>query len=75
MTCPCSAQTFRGVWRIQQQEIAQDSAPPATRLSYALFVRPQKWLPVALIQSRIQSEVAANLAAVQAYAERQPDQT
>jgi hypothetical protein len=68
------AQTFRGVWRIQQQAAAQDGTPPATRLSYALFVRPQKWLPVGLIQSRIQSEVAANLAAVRAYTERELDQ-
>lgn len=63
-------QTFRGVWRIQQQAAQQDRPAPATRLSYALFVRPQKWLPVGLIQSRIESEVAANLAAVRAYTER-----
>jgi hypothetical protein len=41
-----------------------------TRLSYSLFVRPQIWLPVRLIQSRIEGETQRNLAAVRVYAER-----
>jgi hypothetical protein len=43
---------------------------PRTRLSYALYVRPQPWLPVHLVQGRIRAEVAANLDAVRAHTER-----
>lgn len=58
-------QAFRGVWRI-----APGSGGPATcKLSYALFVRPQVWLPVQLVQSRIEAEVKNNLNAVRAYAQ------
>ena len=41
-------QAFRGVWRIQEGASGSRTA----RLSYALFVRPQAWLPVRLIQAR-----------------------
>lgn len=61
-------QAFRGVWRIQDSS-ASASAPPTTRLSYALFVRPQRWMPISLIQSRIQGEVRNNLTAVQQYSQ------
>lgn len=61
-------QAFRGVWRIQQQ--SSTPSPPRTRLSYALFVRPQKWMPIGLIQNRIEGEVIANLTAVRAHAEK-----
>lgn len=40
-----------------------------SRLSYALHVRPQRWLPVGLIQGRIKQEVENNLLAVKSYAE------
>jgi ribosome-associated toxin RatA of RatAB toxin-antitoxin module len=65
-------QAFRGVWRMQQQDpdSSAAAAPPRTRLSYALFVRPQKWMPIGLIQSRIEGEVIANLTAVRAHAEK-----
>lgn len=41
-------QAFQGVWRIQEGRGGSGTA----RLSYALFVRPQVWLPVRLIQVR-----------------------
>jgi hypothetical protein len=41
------------------------------RLSYAVYVQPQPWLPVALVQGRIEREIMANLRAVAAYAEGQ----
>ena len=63
-------QAFKGVWRMQQRQVSGGEAPAAARLAYALYVRPQAWLPVRLIQSRIESEVVANLQAVQQYAER-----
>ncbi|PNW87072.1 hypothetical protein CHLRE_02g107750v5 [Chlamydomonas reinhardtii] len=58
-------QAFRGVWRMQQ------TGEATTLLSYALFVKPQAWLPVALIQGRIENEVVRNLEAVGKYAEAQ----
>lgn len=64
-------QSFRGVWRMQQQQTPEAEGGSArTRLSYALFVRPQKWMPIGLIQNRIEGEVIANLTAVRAHAER-----
>lgn len=59
---------FRGMWRMQEV------GPNKTRLSYALFVRPHPWLPVGLIQSRVQKEVAANLRAVGTYVESRQSQ-
>ncbi|GLI63596.1 hypothetical protein VaNZ11_006600 [Volvox africanus] len=58
-------QEFRGVWRLQQ---IGDSS---TLLSYAVYVKPQAWLPVALVQSRIANEVVRNLEALRQYAETQ----
>jgi hypothetical protein len=54
------------VWRIQEGPRGGDSS----RLSYALFVRPQIWLPVRLVQGRIESEIKNNLAAVRSHTER-----
>lgn len=39
----------------------QQTGEATTLLSYALFVKPQAWLPVALIQGRIENEVVRNL--------------
>ncbi len=52
------------------QQRQSGGSSPAARLAYALYVRPQAWLPVRLIQSRIEGEVIANLRAVQQHAER-----
>ncbi|KAJ9509341.1 dehydrase and lipid transport-domain-containing protein [Haematococcus lacustris] len=41
-----------------------------TLLCYSLYVQPQTWLPVGLIQSRIEKEVFKNLDAVRVHAER-----
>jgi len=38
-------------------------------LSYSLYVQPQAWLPVRLIQSRIENEVVKNLGAVRDHAQ------
>ena len=38
-------------------------------LSYALFVQPQAWLPVRLIQDRIEREVVKNLGALRDHAQ------
>lgn len=62
---PCVVQVFRGVWRIQEGRRGEDTS----RLSYALFVRPQIWLPVRLVQGRIEQEIKNNLAAVRQHTE------
>lgn len=54
---------FRGVWRMQPLSDMQSV------LCYSLYVMPQAWLPVGLIQGRIEKEVKQNLAAVRKYAE------
>jgi hypothetical protein len=41
-----------------------------TLLSYAVYVLPQKWLPVGIVQGRISSDIGKNLAAVRAHAEK-----
>ncbi len=48
----------------------QERPAEGTLLSYSLHVRPQPWLPVALIQSRIEGEVKMNLSAVRDFSER-----
>lgn len=42
----------------------------STLLCYSLYVQPQAWLPVGIIQSRIEKEVVRNLDAVRKYAEQ-----
>lgn len=58
-------QAFRGIWRMQQGTQGANSC----RLSYALFVRPQIWLPIRLIQNRVENEIKNNLAAVRKHSE------
>ncbi|GAX73787.1 hypothetical protein CEUSTIGMA_g1238.t1 [Chlamydomonas eustigma] len=57
-------QAFRGVWRMQPE------GPRTTRLSYSLYVQPMSWLPVRLIQNRIQQEVITNLSAIKNHSEK-----
>lgn len=42
----------------------QAKTPLCAHLSYSVFVRPQRWLPVQLVQPRIEQEIRANLLAV-----------
>lgn len=56
---------FKGLWRIQQGLLGPDSS----WLIYSLYVRPQAWLPVQLIQDRISREVVSNLRAVARHSE------
>lgn len=58
-------QAFKGVWRMQ----SEGGNSKRTRLSYSVFVRPQMWLPVQLIQSRIEGETQRNLVAVRLHSE------
>lgn len=62
-------QAFKGIWRMHEV-VSADGSSASMRLSYALYVQPRPWLPVALIQSRIEGEVVQNLQAVQLHAEQ-----
>lgn len=42
----------------------------ATLLQYTLYVKPREWLPVGLIQDRIEREVLRNLEAVRQYSQQ-----
>lgn len=56
---------FDGVWRL-----SVPGSDDVTRLSYVAEVSPQPWLPVGLIQGRIEWDCRHNLAAVRLHAER-----
>ena len=58
-------QAFKGVWRMQPGAGGDNT----TLLQYAVFVRPMPWLPVGIVQGRIEREIRANLEAVRTYAE------
>lgn len=55
-------QTFKGVWRMLPCDAG--GAGGGTLLNYVLYVMPQAWLPVGIIQDRIEKEVLRNLEAV-----------
>jgi hypothetical protein len=66
-------QAFQGIWRMQPQQQPSDNGGEGvqgTLLCYAAFVQPKPWLPVRLIQGRIEREVKRNLEAVCARAEK-----
>ena len=57
------------MWRVQDGGQGVGGGP-RTRLAYALFVRPQPWLPVHLVAARVSGDIASNLAAVRDYTEK-----
>jgi hypothetical protein len=68
---------LRGLWRIQYAPndgfLRDVSMEIKTRLSYALLIRPQAWVPVGLLQGRIEKEVGENLLAVAQYVHNHQD--
>eukprot|EP01023_Acetabularia_acetabulum_P007410 TRINITY_DN13203_c0_g1_i1.p2 TRINITY_DN13203_c0_g1~~TRINITY_DN13203_c0_g1_i1.p2 ORF type:complete len:220 (-),score=32.69 TRINITY_DN13203_c0_g1_i1:313-972(-) len=54
---------FNGVWRMEERNST------TCELQYFVYVMPKSWLPVRLIQGRIQKEIATNLKAVKWYVE------
>ncbi len=57
---------FRGVWRMQPGL----QGPGSCWLVYALYVRPQAWLPLGMVQGRIGQQIVSNLQAVQRHSEQ-----
>jgi DNA-binding transcriptional MerR regulator len=67
---------YQGVWRIQSlPQCVYDDDRPATRLSYAVELRPKGFLPVNLIEGRIAKDLRTNLDAIRKYLETQQAET
>ena len=55
---------YQGVWRMQPLPGCAAPGENAMRLSYAVEVSPRAYLPVALIEGRIVSDLCTNLEAI-----------
>ena len=62
---------YQGIWRMQQLPNCAPNGGDATRLTYAVEIRPKGFLPVALIEKRVASDLSANLEAIRTYVESQ----
>jgi hypothetical protein len=64
---------YQGIWRMHQLDGCTDSDGDSgnltCRLTYAVEIRPKGFLPVGLIESRISTDLKANLKAIKAYVE------
>jgi len=61
---------YQGVWRMQPLPgCAPDGADAASRLSYAVELRPSLPVPVRLLEGRIASDLVANLKAIREVAQ------
>ena len=62
---------YQGIWRMQQLPNCAPNGGDATRLTYAVEIRPKGFLPVALIEKRVASDLSANLEAIRTFVESQ----
>eukprot|EP00614_Pseudopedinella_elastica_P035584 CAMPEP_0172625246 /NCGR_PEP_ID=MMETSP1068-20121228/142504_1 /TAXON_ID=35684 /ORGANISM="Pseudopedinella elastica, Strain CCMP716" /LENGTH=330 /DNA_ID=CAMNT_0013434477 /DNA_START=256 /DNA_END=1248 /DNA_ORIENTATION=+ len=60
---------YQGVWRMQPLPGCGDTENGASRLSYAVELRPSLPVPVALLEGRIASDLVANLKAIREVAQ------
>ena len=60
---------YQGVWRMQSLPNCAPNGGDASRLTYAVEIKPKGILPVKLIEGRIASDLKANMAAIRAYVE------
>ena len=60
---------YQGIWRMQSLPNCAPNGSDATRLTYAVEIRPKGFLPVALIEKRVASDLQANLEAIRTYVE------
>lgn len=60
---------YQGVWRMQQLPRCALTGVSATRLTYAVEIRPKGFLPVRLIENRIAKDLKANLLAIKEHVE------
>jgi len=62
---------YQGIWRMQPLPNCNPSGGDATRLTYAVEIKPKGLLPVRLIEGRIASDLKLNLKAIRDHAESQ----
>mmetsp|Transcript_15924 Transcript_15924/g.22146 ORF Transcript_15924/g.22146 Transcript_15924/m.22146 type:complete len:502 (-) Transcript_15924:1075-2580(-) len=62
---------YQGVWRMQPLPGCAPDGVSAMRLTYAVEVSPRAYLPVALIERRIVSDLCNNLEAIRDYMDKQ----
>lgn len=61
---------YQGIWRMQSlPNCVIDGCSDATRLTYAVEMKPKGLLPVRLIEGRIASDLKANLLAIRSHVE------
>jgi hypothetical protein len=61
---------YQGVWRMQSLPSCAPDGNNATRLTYAVEIKPKGFLPVKLIEGRIAVDLKANLAAIRDFVEK-----
>ena len=62
---------YQGIWRMQPLPNCSPSGGDATRLTYAVEIKPKGILPVKLIEGRIASDLKTNLMAIRDNVESQ----
>lgn len=60
---------YQGVWRMQSLPNCAPNGGDASRLTYAVELKPKGILPVKLIEGRIASDLKANMAAIRKFVE------
>ena len=65
---------YQGVWRMQPLPGCAPDGEAAMRLTYAVEVSPRAYLPVALIERRIVSDLCNNLEAIRDHMDKQKQQ-
>eukprot|EP00595_Chromulina_sp_UTEXLB2642_P000525 CAMPEP_0196762952 /NCGR_PEP_ID=MMETSP1095-20130614/3118_1 /TAXON_ID=96789 ORGANISM="Chromulina nebulosa, Strain UTEXLB2642" /NCGR_SAMPLE_ID=MMETSP1095 /ASSEMBLY_ACC=CAM_ASM_000446 /LENGTH=468 /DNA_ID=CAMNT_0042115119 /DNA_START=414 /DNA_END=1816 /DNA_ORIENTATION=+ len=61
---------YQGLWRMQELPYCAPEGMSATRLTYAVEIKPKGFLPVSLIESRIASDLKANLESIRKFVEK-----
>lgn len=60
---------YQGLWRLQSLPNCAPKGKFATRLTYAVEIKPKGFLPVRLIEGRIATDLKENLEAIRKYVE------
>jgi hypothetical protein len=66
---PGDFEHYQGVWRIQPLPGCAPKGKDASRLTYAVEIKPKGFLPVKLIDYRIASDLKMNLIAIRSHVE------
>lgn len=66
---------YQGIWRVQSLPNCAVDGSDASRLTYAVEIKPKGILPVSLIESRIATDLKANLEAIRKFVESRPSKS